>query len=25
LLFVAAGCENHYEDFSENLALWRLF
>ena len=25
LLFVAAGVEHHYEDFSENLALWRVF
>ena len=25
LLFVAAGCEHHYEDFSEDLALWRVF
>ena len=25
LLFVAAGCEHHYEDFTENLALWRVF
>src|SRR5262249_5885278 len=22
LLFVAAGCEHHYEDFSDDLALW---
>jgi mannose-6-phosphate isomerase-like protein (cupin superfamily) len=25
LLFVAAGCEHHYEEFSSDLALWRLF
>ncbi len=25
LLFVAAGGEHHYEDFSEDLALWRVF
>lgn len=25
LLFVAAGTEHHYEDFSEDLALWRVF
>ncbi|MEJ2090326.1 MAG: cupin domain-containing protein [Gammaproteobacteria bacterium] len=25
LLFVAAGVEHHYEDFSEDLALWRVF
>jgi mannose-6-phosphate isomerase-like protein (cupin superfamily) len=25
LLFVAARCEHHYEDFSEDLALWRMF
>jgi len=25
LLFVAAGVEHHYEDFSEDLALWRIF
>ena len=25
LLFVAAGCEHHYENFSEDLALWRVF
>ncbi len=25
LLFVAAGCEHHYDDFTENLALWRIF
>ena len=25
LLFVAAGCEHHYEDFTEDLALWRVF
>ena len=25
LLFVAAGCEHHYEDFSADLALWRVF
>jgi mannose-6-phosphate isomerase-like protein (cupin superfamily) len=25
LLFVAAGCEHHYEDFSSDLALWRVF
>lgn len=25
LLFVAAGCEHHYEDFSGELALWRMF
>ena len=25
LLFVAAGTEHHYEDFSEDLALWRIF
>ena len=25
LLFVAAGIEHHYEDFSEDLALWRVF
>jgi hypothetical protein len=23
--FVAAGVEHHYEDFSEDLALWRIF
>ena len=25
LLFVAAGTEHHYEDFSDDLALWRIF
>lgn len=25
LLFVAAGTEHHYGDFSEDLALWRIF
>ena len=25
LLFVAAGIEHHYEDFTEDLALWRIF
>jgi mannose-6-phosphate isomerase-like protein (cupin superfamily) len=25
LLFVAAGIEHHYEDFSDDLALWRVF
>ena len=25
LLFVAAGAEHHYEDFTEDLALWRIF
>jgi len=25
LLFVAAGIEHHYEDFTEDLALWRVF
>ena len=25
LLFVAAGVEHHYEDFSDDLALWRIF
>jgi len=25
LLFVAAGCEHRYEDFSDDLALWRVF
>ena len=25
LLFVAAGIEHHYEGFSEDLALWRVF
>jgi mannose-6-phosphate isomerase-like protein (cupin superfamily) len=25
LLFVAAGVVHHYEDFSEDLALWRVF
>ena len=25
LLFVAAGIEHHYEDFSGDLALWRVF
>jgi mannose-6-phosphate isomerase-like protein (cupin superfamily) len=25
LLFVAAGVEHHYADFSEDLALWRIF
>ncbi len=25
LLFVAAGVEHHYEDFTEDLALWRMF
>ena len=25
LLFVAAGVEHHYEDFSGDLALWRVF
>lgn len=25
VLFVAAGCEHHYEDFSRDLALWRVF
>jgi hypothetical protein len=24
-LFVAAGAEHHYEDFSDDLALWRIF
>ena len=24
LLFVAAGTEHHYEDFTEDLALWRI-
>jgi mannose-6-phosphate isomerase-like protein (cupin superfamily) len=25
VLFVAAGVEHHYEDFSNDLALWRIF
>ena len=25
ILFVAAGAEHHYEDFSDDLALWRIF
>jgi mannose-6-phosphate isomerase-like protein (cupin superfamily) len=25
VLFVAAGIEHHYEDFTEDLALWRVF
>ena len=25
VLFVAAGCEHHYEDFTPELALWRIF
>jgi mannose-6-phosphate isomerase-like protein (cupin superfamily) len=25
ILFVAAGIEHHYEDFSDDLALWRIF
>ncbi|MBE1525672.1 mannose-6-phosphate isomerase-like protein (cupin superfamily) [Sphingopyxis sp. OAS728] len=25
LLFVAAGVEHHYADFSDDLALWRIF
>ena len=25
ILFVAAGTEHHYEDFSDDLALWRIF
>jgi mannose-6-phosphate isomerase-like protein (cupin superfamily) len=25
LLFVAAGVEHHYEEFSDDLALWRVF
>jgi mannose-6-phosphate isomerase-like protein (cupin superfamily) len=25
LLFVAAGVEHHYENFSDDLALWRVF
>jgi hypothetical protein len=25
ILFVAAGVEHHYEDFSADLALWRIF
>jgi len=25
LLFVAAGAEHHYDDFTEDLALWRVF
>jgi mannose-6-phosphate isomerase-like protein (cupin superfamily) len=25
LLFVAAGIEHHFEDFSEDLAVWRVF
>lgn len=25
LLFLAAGTEHHYEDFTEDLALWRVF
>lgn len=25
LLFVAAGTEHHYADFSDDLALWRIF
>jgi mannose-6-phosphate isomerase-like protein (cupin superfamily) len=25
LLFVAAGIEHHYEEFTEDLALWRVF
>jgi hypothetical protein len=25
VLFVAAGSEHHYEDFTEDLALWRVF
>lgn len=25
LLFVAAGIEHHYEEFTEDLALWRIF
>jgi mannose-6-phosphate isomerase-like protein (cupin superfamily) len=25
LLFVAAGCEHHYEDFGDDLVLWRVF
>jgi mannose-6-phosphate isomerase-like protein (cupin superfamily) len=25
ILFVAAGVDHHYEDFSDDLALWRIF
>ena len=25
ILFVAAGTEHHYDDFSDDLALWRVF
>jgi mannose-6-phosphate isomerase-like protein (cupin superfamily) len=25
ILFVAAGVEHHYEEFSDDLALWRMF
>jgi mannose-6-phosphate isomerase-like protein (cupin superfamily) len=25
ILFVAAGTEHHYEEFSDDLALWRIF
>jgi mannose-6-phosphate isomerase-like protein (cupin superfamily) len=25
LLFVAANCEHHYEEFTNDLALWRIF
>ena len=25
VLFVAAGCEHHYENFTPELALWRIF
>jgi mannose-6-phosphate isomerase-like protein (cupin superfamily) len=25
ILFVAAGVEHHYEDFSDDLTLWRIF
>jgi mannose-6-phosphate isomerase-like protein (cupin superfamily) len=25
ILFVAGGVEHHYEDFSDDLALWRIF
>jgi mannose-6-phosphate isomerase-like protein (cupin superfamily) len=25
LLFVAAGTEHHFEDFTEDLAVWRIF
>lgn len=25
LMFIAAGCEHHFEDFSEDLAVWVVF